>query len=141
MKFMKSFRGYRHEDGTDHLTVDAWDVMAFYDRHGESYDDVIHFDGVSVVESDADMYLHKKNLARIAEIVGRLHPRGIRDVIYRWIAAVELEPEVVVKDGETRVRCNRCGALFDPRSIGMTEDERKAYLAGSCLINCGICAE
>jgi len=90
-KFMKSFRGYRLEDGTDHLTVDALDVKEFYDRHGESYDDLIHFDGVSVVETDACMYLHKKNLSAILEVVGRLNPRGIRDVIHRWIAAVSEE--------------------------------------------------
>jgi uncharacterized Zn finger protein len=49
------------------------------------------------------------------------------------------KPEVVEKNGKTLVRCNNCGHLLDPRSIHMTEDERKAYLAGSFLVNCRKC--
>jgi len=100
MDYNYAYGAYVLEDGTHKLTVCAHDVAEFYERNGDKMDHLFHFDGVSVVETDADLYVHP----RIAhEIRKHLHnlPKSMRETVERWCNVVDppmaSEMESIVK--------------------------------------------
>lgn len=88
MDFNHEFNCYVTEDGLHKLTVCAWEVAEFYDKNGSKMDHLFHFDGVSVAESDSDLYVNPNN---VREIKSHLHklPEGMRPTVECWCNAVD----------------------------------------------------
>ena len=72
----------------DKLTVDAFEVGEFYEDWPEdTLDELLHFDDVSVVETDATLYVDrtKKYIYRRLIDGGMIKQPGIKDQLQRWL--------------------------------------------------------
>lgn len=83
------------------LTVSAWDVIAFYERFGQSLDNLFHFDGVSVVETDATLYVDPDKRSQYYFMLPSLARDSIRDRLSRWLKC---------DHNEFKDWCKQCGA-------------------------------
>jgi len=75
-------------DNCDQLTVDAFEVGKFYeDWPDDVLDELLHFDGVSVVETDATLYVDRTKKYIYKRLIdgNMIRQHGIKDQIQRWI--------------------------------------------------------
>lgn len=88
-------------DDAEILTVDAWDVIAFEERFGESMEELFHFDGVNIVETDAQLYVDNTKKSQYFFLLPSLAQDSIRDSLKRWLLCDHLE---------LKHWCKKCGA-------------------------------